>query len=73
MPPPDVFPLEDLYRIEQLAQAFPRALTVPLLRWQLRHRSTNGLAAAVVVQGKSLLISKTRYEAWLASRAGAAA
>lgn len=63
-------PLEDLMTIEDLAAAFPRFLTVPALRWQLRNRETNGLAAAVVPLGKRLLISKTRYEQWLGTRAG---
>ena len=39
------------------------------LRWQLRHREINGLAPAVVRSGKRLLISKTRYAHWLATRA----
>lgn len=67
------FALEDLFLIEQLVERFPSLLTVQVLRWQLRHRKTNGLAPAVVKVGKHLLISKTRYEAWLTSKAGGAA
>ena len=65
--------LDDLDTVEDLAARFPRLLTVPTLRWQLRHRDTNGLAPACVSVGKKLLISRTRYEAWLATRAGRAA
>ena len=65
--------LDDLHPIERLAGAYPNLLTVPTLRWQLRHRDTNGLAPAVVRVGKKLLISQTRYETWLATRAGRAA
>lgn len=64
--------LEDLYSIPALVAAYPRILTVTALRWQLRHREQNGLAQCCVRLGKKLLISKSRYEAWLASRAGAA-
>jgi hypothetical protein len=62
--------LDDLYTVESLAEAAPRLLSVPTLRWQLRHRDTNGLAPACVAVGKKLLISRSRYEVWLATRAG---
>lgn len=62
--------LDDLSTIESLAAAFPGLLSVPTLRWQLRHRDTNGLAPACVPVGKKLLISRSRYESWLAQRAG---
>jgi hypothetical protein len=61
-------PLEDLHSIDELAAKFPKILSVPTLRWQLRHRKENGLATACVPVGKKLLISKTRYESWLATR-----
>lgn len=64
--------LDDLRTVEALSSENPQILTVPTLRWQLRHRDTNGLAPACVRIGKKLLISRTRYEAWLATRAGAA-
>ncbi len=64
--------LDDLYAVDQLVSTFPNILTLNLLRWQLRHREENGLAQACVRVGKKLLISKARYEHWLASRAGAA-
>jgi hypothetical protein len=62
--------LSDLYTVEQLAAEFPNILTVPALRWQLRHRDENGLApAGVCVRvGKKLLLNRPRYEAWLATR-----
>jgi len=69
----DSVKLEDLYSIPDLAKQFPEVLSVPTLRWQLRQRDTNGLAACTVKVGKKLLISKTRYERWLASLAGATA
>jgi hypothetical protein len=64
-------PLSDLSTIDALAAAYPQLLTPATLRWQLRHRETNGLATACVQVGKKLLISRTRYESWLATRAGA--
>lgn len=63
--------LDDLHTVDQLAAQFPALLSVPALRWQLRHRDINGLAPACVRVGKKLLISRSRYEGWLASRAGA--
>lgn len=63
--------LEDLRTIEALAAEFPQVIpTVQTLRWQLRQRQENGLAAACVPQGKRTLISKARYEQWLEQRAG---
>lgn len=62
--------LDDLHDIEELASKYPRILSVQTLRWQLRDREKNGLAPACVRVGKKLLISKTRYEQWLAARAG---
>lgn len=60
----------DLYTIEGLVAQNPDALTVPMLRWQLRHRQETGLSSCCVRGGKHILISKSRYEAWLASQAG---
>lgn len=71
--PPGAIALDDLDTVEGMAARYPRLLTVPTLRWQLRHRDTNGLAPACVAVGRKLLISRTRYEAWLATRAGRAA
>lgn len=65
--------LDDLHDIEGLASQYPRILSVQTLRWQLRDREKNGLAPACVRVGKKLLISKARYEQWLAARAGNAA
>jgi hypothetical protein len=69
--PTGAIALDDLDTVEGLAASFPRLLSVPTLRWQLRHRDTNGLAVACVPVGKKLLISRSRYETWLATRAGA--
>lgn len=62
--------LDNLRTIDQLAERYPQLVTVPALRWQLRHREENGLAPACVRLGKKLLIDQPRYEAWLATRAG---
>lgn len=62
--------LNDLKTIECLVDENPQALTVSLLRWQLRHRYENGLASCCVRAGKRILISKSRYEQWLAANAG---
>jgi hypothetical protein len=71
--PPGAIALDDLDTVEGMAARYPRLLTVPTLRWQLRHRDSNGLAPACVAVGKKLLISRPRYEAWLATRAGRSA
>jgi len=63
--------LGDLTTVEDLAAAYPAVLTVPALRWQLRHRDENGLAPACVKMGKKLLIHRPSYERWLAGRTGA--
>jgi hypothetical protein len=62
--------LEDLRTIEELANDRPALLTTQTLRYQLRNRNSNGLAPACVRIGKRLLISRSRYEAWLGTRAG---
>lgn len=64
----DALSLNDLNTVDELAAKFPNILTVPALRWQLRHRDDNGLAPACVKVGKKLLIHRPRYEAWLATR-----
>ena len=68
--PTEAIPLDDLRTISELAKQHPTILSVPTLRWQLRHREQNGLAGCCVQVGKKLLISKTRYELWLGSRSG---
>lgn len=65
--------LDDLHTVEEFASRYPHILSPYLLRWQLRDRERNGLAPACVRVGKKLLISKSRYEQWLASRAGSSA
>ena len=65
----DSLKLDDLYTLEALVAATPNdALSITNLRWQLRHRHETGLDACVVRNGKQLLISKSRYERWLATR-----
>jgi len=63
--------LDDLYDVKALAAAFPAVLTERTIRWQLRSRMENGLAPCCVKVGKKLLVSRSRYEAWLSTRAGA--
>lgn len=62
--------LKDLHTVETLAGENAQILNVQMLRWQLRHRDRNGLANACIRIGKKLLISKSRYEQWLASQVG---
>lgn len=61
----------DLLPIEALAATNPKALSVSGLRWQLRHRGSNGLSVCCVKVGKRVLISLSRYERWLATQVGA--
>lgn len=69
-PQADAVPLADLRTVEALAAEYPNILSTEGLRWQLRHRAENGLASCCVPLGKKLLISKSRYERWLATQAG---
>ncbi len=66
-------PLDDLRSVEDLAAEHPKVLTIPTLRYQLRNREATGMAAACVRVGKRLLISKSRYEQWLATQAAGGA
>jgi hypothetical protein len=61
--------LGDLRSVEDLAAEHPRILSVSTLRNQLRQRERNGLAACCVPVGRRVLISKSRYERWLATQA----
>lgn len=68
--------LDDLFTVSELAERYPRILSKNTLRYQLRERERNGLAAACVQIGKKLLISDARYRQWLAeaqARQGVAA
>lgn len=62
--------LDDLHSVEDLAAQYPKVLRPETLLWQLRNREQNGLAPAVVRIGKRLMISKSRYELWLATQTG---
>lgn len=70
--PTEAIRLDDLYEVKKFAHEAP-FLSVPALRWQLRNRGKNGLSGCVVIVGKKLLISKSRYEQWLGNQAGRAA
>lgn len=61
------FALDNLFAVD----APPAPLNTRTLRWQLRHRSANGLAECCTKIGKRIFISRPLYEKWLASRAGA--
>lgn len=61
--------LDDLRTVEQLAAERPDLLKVTTLRHQLRNRGENGLSRCCVRMGHKLLISKTRYQEWLGTRA----
>lgn len=69
-PDNSALPLDDLRTIEGLEAERPDLFGPNTLRWQLRDRKTNGLDFACVRVGRRILISKSRYEQWLASRAG---
>lgn len=60
--------LDDLFTAEELAAKYPRVLSVNTLRWQLRNRRSNGLDRACVSLRRKLLISKSRFEEWLAAQ-----
>lgn len=62
--------VSDLYTIDGLVAQNPQVLTKAMLRWQLRHRQETGLSSCCVRGGKNILISKSRYERWLATQAG---
>ena len=62
--------LGDLASIDQMVAENPEILSVATLRWQLRHRTENGLDACCVQLGKKILISRTRYAAWVAGQFG---
>lgn len=67
---PEKIALDDLITIQGLVDQYPKLLTEYTLRYQLRDRAKNGLARACVRVGRNILISRSRYEEWLASRSG---
>lgn len=71
MPENPTLELTDLCTAGELAAEHPHVLSLWTLREQLRHRQKNGLASACVRVGRRLLISRSRYRTWLASRLGA--
>lgn len=62
--------INDLYTIEGLVETNPEVLNVQLIRWQLRNRHDTGMDQCCIRAGKRVLISKSRYEQWLATRVG---
>lgn len=64
----DAISTADLFVIEDFAKQLPPAMGEHNLRYQLRHRGTNGLNSACIRIGKRLMISKSRYERWLATQ-----
>ncbi len=61
------FALDNLFAVDSP----PAPLTERTLRWQLRHRHANGLAACCTKIGKRIFISRPLYEQWLGNQAGA--
>ena len=61
-------PLDDLYSVEDFPSTNPKVLTLATLRWQLRSRRDSGLSSACVRVGHRIMISKSRYEQWLATQ-----
>lgn len=60
---------DDLYTVEDLAAEYRGKITPATIRWQLRTRLDTGLASACVwLNKRRLLISKPRYERWLATQ-----
>ena len=62
--------LRDLATITQLVEENPEILSIATLRWQLRHRTENGLDACCIQFGKKIMISRSRYAAWVAGQFG---
>lgn len=69
--PQDAIRLDDLRSIEEIVAENNKILSSNILRYQLRQRFTNGLADACVRIGNRVMISKTRYEHWLATQTDA--
>ncbi|NFV82108.1 hypothetical protein [Magnetospirillum aberrantis] len=70
---PDAIPLDDLYEPSELVAMFPKVLSINTLKWHLFNRHKNGLDTACV-KGfrRKILISKSRFEQWLATQTDAA-
>lgn len=65
--------LDDLFSAEELIDLYPKVLTANTLKWHLHNRHKNGLAAACVTGlRRHILISKSRFERWLATQTDAA-
>jgi hypothetical protein len=61
------FALDNLFPVDKP----PAPLSERVLRWQLRHRTENGLAPCCRKIGKRIFISRPLYEQWLASQEAA--
>ena len=57
--------IDDLFTVQELAARYARVMSQSTLRYQLRDREKNGLAAVCVQLGKKLLISDSGYRRWL--------
>ena len=60
--------IRDWVTIEDFCKLFPN-IPEKTIRWQMTSRNKNGLASAVQVIGRQLLISVERYSYWLNQRA----
>ncbi|MHB1430184.1 MAG: hypothetical protein ACYC5U_11760 [Rhodocyclaceae bacterium] len=65
----DAIALDDLYEPAELVAMYPKVLTPNTLKWHLYNRHKNGLDAACI-KGlrRKILISKSRFERWLATQ-----
>lgn len=68
--PNEAMSLDDIFPLDQFAEI--SKIPFATLRSQLMRRESNGLAQATVMVGRHIYVSKSRYETWLASRAGLA-
>lgn len=66
--PQEAISLEDLFTADEIVAAFPKIITSNTLRWHLHNRRKNGLDRAVLKIRRKMLISKSRFEVWLATQ-----
>jgi hypothetical protein len=64
------FTLEQCYKVKDFAEKHADKLSAATLRYQLRNRHENGLAAALVRIGRFDYIAEPAYNIWLSSQAG---
>lgn len=60
----------DLARVNAIAKESAGQITPGQLRWWIFGAEQNGLAPAVIRIGRSVYLSRARFNEWLASRCG---